>query len=135
MYAAIQREDEAQSADTPPEVLAERSRAVERCLREQTGGLARQVVAEATRQTLERVFAEKSAAERYAMQLVAYRAGPYTYMLRLYLRMLEEGLQDVQKYVVVMDDPNKVIYEVDPKAPAAFDALSAELGAAEARPK
>ncbi|MBN2560589.1 MAG: hypothetical protein JXQ75_06635 [Phycisphaerae bacterium] len=131
LYESILREDDASERSLPD--LGERTAEVEKILRTKIGGAARKRVADAEARTLARVFGEKSAAEHYRMQTVAYEVAPDIYLLRVYLRMLEEGLRDVQKYVVVMDEPDKVIYEMDLKPPQGIDILGAELSAAESK--
>ncbi len=127
IYQAIVAEDIARRGDSP-DLLQRSTEEVERLLREESGGLARVVVSSAVRKTVARVFNEKSAAERYQMQLVAYEAAPHVYLLQDYLRLLRDGLKDVEKYIVVLDDPDKVIYNMDFKPPSGLDTLSAEAG-------
>lgn len=131
LYQAIMREDAARTADSAD--LQQKTAEVERLFRGEIGGLARQIVSRAEMRTLGRVFSEQSAAERYAIQLSTFRAAPHVYTLRLYLRMLEEGLRGVQKYIVVLDEPNKVIYEMDLRQPQGFDSMGAELAAMEVK--
>jgi regulator of protease activity HflC (stomatin/prohibitin superfamily) len=130
LYEAIVREDQARASDSAE--LGRCTAEVARILRTETGGRAREMAARAEMRALGRVFGEKSAAERYAIQLAAYRVAPYTYLLRLYLRMVAEGLEDVRKYVIVLNDSDRVIYVMDLKPPQAIDLLGAELSAQEA---
>jgi regulator of protease activity HflC (stomatin/prohibitin superfamily) len=131
LYDAIKHEDAARTSNSPDS--AEWTAEVERILRTEAGGAAREMVAVAKMETLERVFGEKSESERYAMQMTAYEAAPETYLLRIYLRMLEEGLEGVRKYVVALDEPGKVIFELDLKPPEQIDILGAELAASESK--
>lgn len=131
IYDAIQVEDAARHANDASTASA--AEQVERMLREESGGTAREVVAMAQMKTMNRVFREKSDAEYYRLHLAAYESSPYTYMLRSYLRMLEEGLEGVRKYVILLDEPEKVVYDLDLKPPAGFEALGAELAASEAK--
>lgn len=136
LYDAIVAEDQAREAGSP-DYLA-RSQEVERILRSQDGmigGHARAMTAEARKRAIDRVFGELSSAERYATQLAAFNVAPHTYALRVYLRMLREGLEHVRKYVIALDDPDKVVYFLDLKPPAEFDTVGAELGAIEAQQK
>ena len=132
LYRAINDEDRARKDGTPE--LGRLAAQVELLLREGCGGDAREMVARASQRTLARVFGEKSSAERYARQLEAYEAAPATYLLRLYLRTLEEGLQGVQKYLVMTDHPEKVIYLPDARPPQGIDILGAEISAMEQKP-
>ncbi len=133
LYDAIVLEDLARAADSPE--LAERTADVERILREVIGGRARVRTAEAVGSALARVFDQQSAAERYAVQLEAYRSSPEVYLVRAYLAMLEEGLRKVQKYVIALRDPSQVVCEVDTRAEQAIDILGAELSAMERKAK
>jgi membrane protease subunit HflK len=131
VYEAINAEDAARKTGAAD--LPQRTAIVEKLLREISGGRAREQVAAANITTLMRVFKESSDAEYYQSQLAAYAASPETYTLRAYLRMLDEGLRDIRKYVVVLDDPNRVVYDLDLKPPPVFDAIGAELSANEAK--
>jgi regulator of protease activity HflC (stomatin/prohibitin superfamily) len=131
LYQAILREDAARTSNSAD--LRQRTDEVEQLLRGEIGGFARQRVARAEMRTLARVFSEQSAAERYATQISTFRVAPKTYALRVYLRMLEEGLRSVRKYVIVLDQPDKVIYEMDLRQPQGIDVLGAELSAMEAK--
>lgn len=129
LYQAINQEDDARKNASPEQsrLAAE----VEELLLRGCGGDAREMVARASQRTLARVFGEKSAAERYAWQVMAYEAAPSVYLLRLYLRTLEDGLKGVQKFLVMTDHPEKVIYLPDARPPAGIDTLGAELSAME----
>jgi len=134
LYDAIVAEDQAREIGSPD--YPAKSRVVEDILRSKDiaiAGAARETADEARKRAIERVFAELSSAERYATQSAAFNVAPHTYALRVYLRMLREGLEDVRKYVIALDDPEKVIYFLDLKPPMEFDAVGAELGAMEAQ--
>ncbi len=133
VFAAIAREDEARQRNDP--ALGERSAEVERLLRTTAGGRARAMTAEAGRKAVSRVFGEKSSAERYLQQMAAYEVSPSTYLLRSYLRVLVDSLREVQKYVVVTGQADKVLYQVDLKPPQGLDILGAELKALEGKEK
>ncbi len=122
---AIEAEEAAQLAGAPDK--AEKTRAVETLLLTVAGGDARYDVATASHQAYARHFAEKSAAERYLLQLASYQSAQQTYSLRMYLRMMAESLKDVRKYVIAMRDSGKVLYELDLKPPSAMDVTSAEI--------
>lgn len=126
LYAAIVEEDAAREAGTPD--LLEKTARVEDLLRKSAGGLAREQSAFADMTAYARLFGEKSAAERYAFQLEAYAAGQGAYTLRLYSRMLANAMPGVRKYVIVMEDPSRVIYELQLKPPSAMDTIAAEAG-------
>jgi regulator of protease activity HflC (stomatin/prohibitin superfamily) len=134
LYKAIVAEDEAREAEDQVARLAA-SREVERILgaENEIGGAARERAANAERDAIRRVFGEMANSERYKMQLLAYEAAPETYLLRVYLRMLREGLKGVQKYVVAVDDPSRVLYQLDLKPRQAVDILGAEQAAGEIR--
>lgn len=131
-FAAIDAEDKARLYG---EAMDGSTQAVERLLRDdpEISGEARRIVAEAVQRTHERVFGELSNAERYESQMLAYQAAPEVYLLRVYLRMLEKGLQDVRKYIVALDETDRVLYELDLKPPQEIDLMAAELGAMESR--
>jgi modulator of FtsH protease HflK len=134
LYDAIVREDKVR--ETSAGQLGSQSDEVDRLLRSDEsliGGNARLIAAEAEKRAIERVFAEMSSSERYGMQLVAYNAAPRVYALRVYLRMVREGLQSVRKFVIALDDPDRVIYRFDLRPPVEFDVTAAELGAMESR--
>jgi modulator of FtsH protease HflK len=134
LYDAVVVEDQAREAGSPE--YAARTLEVEHILRSQEGaiaGRARETADEARKRAIERVFAELSSAERYATQSAAFNSAPYTYAMRVYLRMLSEGLEGVRKYVIALDEPDKVIYLLDLKPPVEFEAVGAELGAMEAQ--
>lgn len=133
LYDAVISEDQARQGNAM-EAQTE-SAAVEQLLREKSSGKVRQLVATAYQRTLARVFGEKASSERYLNQIKAFEAAPSAYMLRLYLRTLEEGLAGIQKYLVVCDDPSKIIYLPDTKPPQGIDILGAELSAAEQKEK
>ncbi|HWL93028.1 MAG TPA: SPFH domain-containing protein [Phycisphaerae bacterium] len=130
IYDAITAEDRATETNSPDR--AEKTAEVERLLRTVSAGDARALAAEAQRDAYGRLFAEKSSAERYAIQLAAYRSAPSTYTLRTYLHLVATSMADVRKYVIALQDSSKVIYELDLKPPAAVDILGAELSAFEA---
>jgi len=125
IHEAIVAEDRASRAKSPD--AAARTAEVERLLRTVAGGMARSKVALAEKRTVGRVFDVQSAAERYAAQIEAFAVAPNYYALLSYLRLLEEGLQTVNKYVILLDDPDRLIYEIDLKAPIGFDALQQEM--------
>lgn len=106
---------------------------VDELLRGASGGIARAIVAAAEKRTLIRVFEVKASAERYAAQLEAYSAAPGYYALLSYLRLMEEGLQGVQKFVILLRDNAKVIYDIDLKPPQTIDILGAEVSASESK--
>jgi regulator of protease activity HflC (stomatin/prohibitin superfamily) len=136
LYDAIVAEDRARESGSPD--YSAKAQEVDRILHSQDGviaGTARETVDEARRRAIDRVFAELSSAERYATQSAVFNVAPHTYALRVYLRMLREGLEDVRKYVIALDEPDKVIYFLDLKPPVEFEAVGAELGAMEAQQK
>jgi len=130
LYAALLAEDKVVAAGATSFVNDE-TLTFEHLLRDVAGGRAREIVARAGQRAYTRLFSEKSAAESYALQLVAYDAAPHTYKLRIYLRMITDALKNVRKYVIVMDDPSKVIYELDLKPKGMLDVLGGEIAAGE----
>jgi len=126
LYAAIIEEDAARETDLGD--LPEKKARVEGLLRDTAGGISRRMAAEADKVAYARLFGEKAAAERYAFQLEAYEAGQGAYTLRLYSRMLGRTLLGVRKYVILMDEPDKVVYEINLKPPSAMDTIAAEAG-------
>ncbi|MFH1417826.1 MAG: SPFH domain-containing protein [Planctomycetota bacterium] len=132
-HDAIVKEDEA--CELGSDDLTRRTQTVETMLRSDNvlGGIARSKAADAEIQAVGHVFREMSNARRYEMQLAAFKAAPEVYSLRVYLRMLRDGLKNIRKYVVVLDEPDRVLYEFDLKPPEQFEVTGAELGAMEAK--
>ena len=130
LYDALVAEDKAVAAGAT-NLASDETLTFEHLLQSISGGRAREIVALAGQRAYTRLFSEKSAAESYAFQLVAYDAAPHPYKLRVYLRMITEALKDVRKYVIVMDEPDRVIYELDLKRPGALDVLGGEIAAGE----
>jgi regulator of protease activity HflC (stomatin/prohibitin superfamily) len=131
LYNAIRAEDEARTmrrADLPAKTAE-----VERQLRSEAGGGARAIASIAEKNTLSKVFRRKAEAEQHAMQSSAFNTAPDIYTMRVYLKILAETLERIQKYVVVVDDPNKLVIEADLKPPQAIDILGAEARAADMR--
>jgi regulator of protease activity HflC (stomatin/prohibitin superfamily) len=112
--------------------LAARTEEVERLLRIVVGGQARELTAGASEWSFERIFSKQAAAERYGVQLAAFKSAPQIYLLRSYLRLLEEGLANNRKIVVAHPHPENVIYDVDLRPPTELDVLGSELKAMEA---
>lgn len=133
IYNAIEAESAASNAGAPD--LAEKTAEVERLLRTVAGGDARAIAMHAEQTAYGRLFAEKSASERYSMQLTAYNAAPSVYMLRVYLRMISNSIWDARKFIIALEDASRLIYEVDLKPPEAVDILGAEIRAVEQKNK
>lgn len=131
LYDAIVLEDRLRNEGSKDLVAQETK--VEQLLRDTVGGEARVKTASAGMRAYEHLFREKSTAERFEAQLAAFRVAPETYLLRIYLSMLEEGLRNVRKYVIALEKPDMVIYEVDLRPPQEFDALAAEVASMEAK--
>ncbi len=129
LYDAIVAEDQARAADAAD--LPEKTAEVERLLREVAGGWARVVSAEAEQRLYARLYSERAAAESYAMQIEAFEAAPHSYRLRVYLRMIVKALGKVRKYILLLEDPGRVMFDLDLTPPRAVDILGAELRAAE----
>lgn len=129
LYEAIVAEEQARESAAAD--LPERTARVEEMLRRLAGGMARQRTALAEQQTYARVFSERAAAERYSAQLAAYQAAPRTYLLRAYLGMLEEGLTQVQKYVIAVQDVHRVLLQCDLRPPTSIDLTGADAAALE----
>lgn len=53
--------------------------------------------------------------KRFAGQVTAYRASPDIYMRLQRLKMLEEALKNVRKYVVIAEQGDREVYEIDLK--------------------
>ncbi len=126
---AIAEEDRLRQAGSPD--LAAQTEKVERLLREGVGGIARARTARASQRSFTRLFEQKSAAERYETQLAAFRVAPEVYSLRLYLEMLEDSLRNVRKYIIALEHPETVVYDIDLRPPDTFDALSQEVATME----
>lgn len=124
LYDAIVAEDKARADGAPDQ--AARTAEVERILLTQAGGFARVLAAGALRTAFTRVFDQKSEAESYATQLAAYKTAPRIYLYRQYLKMMEEGLRNVRKFIVVLEDSSAVTIEMDLRPPQPIDILGAE---------
>ncbi len=133
LYEKIAEEERASESGDPavPELTEE----VERMLRSGgvIGGEARQITAEAERYAKDRVFGEMANSERYEMQRMAFDVAPGVYKLRVYLRMMAEGMPKMQKYIVAIEEAGRVIYELNIDKPGGFDSIAAELQAMEKR--
>lgn len=129
LYEAIRLEDDLRSRNDPG--LAEQTAVVEEMLRKVIGGEARVRAATASKNAFARLFSQKSEAELFETRLATYRAAPEVYSLRNYLRMMEEGLRRVRKFVIALENPDSVVYDIDLRPPAEIDLLGAEQAAAE----
>lgn len=133
LHLAIAEEDRLRQIGSPE--LAAQTEKVERMLREVVGGQARARTMRALERSSTRLFEQKSAAERYETQLAAFRVAPEVYSLRLYLEMLEESLKNVRKYIIALEHPEMVVYDIDLRPPDTFDALSQEVAGMEQKRK
>lgn len=129
IYKAIAEEDIA--TQTGAADREAKTAEVERLLRTVAAGAAREIASTAEREAYARLFAEKSSALRYAQQLLAYEASPSIFTLRTYLRVVSTSMREFRKYIIVMRDPTKVIYELDLKPPTALDVLGADVASRE----
>lgn len=129
LYEAIELEDRLRGENSPK--LAEQTAIVEEMLRKQVGGEARVRAALASRNAFTRLFSQMSEAELFEMQLATYRIAPEVYSLRNYLRMMEEGLRRVRKFVIALENPDSVVYDIDLRPPTEIDLLGAEQAAGE----
>jgi len=127
LYKAILAEDEALAAHAGD--AAEKTAAVEQMMLRQAGGNTRVRVGLAVEKTYGKIFDVQADAERFTAQLAAYKAAPDVFMLRSYLRMLNEGLERVTKYIVAVNNPDKVRLNLDVKPKQPLDVLGAELQA------
>ena len=102
---------------------------VEELLRKVVGGHARYKASRSERDTFKGLLDAKAAANRYALQINAYNAAPNIYTFRCYLKLIAEGLDKIRKYVIVLDDPSRVLCELNLAPPQALDVLGAEAQA------
>jgi regulator of protease activity HflC (stomatin/prohibitin superfamily) len=133
LHQAIVAEDEAERSKSPD--LPKRTADVERMLREVVGGNARSSAAYAELNAWKKVFEGRAAAQLYDVQLKAWEQAPRAYTLRSYLRLLEEGLKDIRKFMIVLADSGRIIYEIDLKPPLGLDTLTSEVNALESKGK
>lgn len=131
LYDAIVVEDQL-SRDRAPG-LAEQTAKVEELLRKQIGGHARVRAARASRNAFQRLFSQKAAAELFEAQLASFHVAPEVYSLRVYLRTMEESLRNVRKFVIALEDPDSVVYDIDLRPPTTIDLLGAEQAAMETK--
>ncbi len=130
IYSAVVAEEKARRTEAAD--ADEKTDAVVTLLREQSGGNVREMVAAAESSSYARLFNEKSSAELYDAQVASYNAGPHTYLLRVYLRTIEDAIRPVRKYVVAMANPENVIYEIDLKPPSELNIMNAEIAKVDA---
>ncbi|MEE8169401.1 MAG: SPFH domain-containing protein, partial [Phycisphaerae bacterium] len=97
--------------------LDARTREVEHLLREKAGGSVREIVSRAERRAFARVYAEMARAERYGIQLKAYEAAPRVFLLRKYLAALRDALRNSRKYILLIADKDRVLFEFDDGTP------------------
>jgi len=130
IYSAVVDEEKARRTEAAD--AEEKTDAVVTLLREQSGGNVREMVSAAESSSYARLFNEKSSAELYDAQVASYNAGPHTYLLRVYLRTIEDAIRPVRKYVVAMANPENVIYEIDLKPPSELNIMNAEIAKVDA---
>jgi len=70
-------------------------------------------ISESQSYALEKATLAKATGERFASQLKAYRAAEDIYKRMLRLNVLEEGMKNIRKYVVVADPNDKQIIIID----------------------
>ncbi len=126
IHDAIVAEDKARKDSAPD---ADRhAESVEELFRSVAGGTAGKRVKGAEQRAYDRVFKEMAEAERYSVRVAAYKSAPLTYERRIRLRMLEELLDGLRKYIIAVDQPDKVLIEIDTKTRQGLDVLSAGEG-------
>jgi membrane protease subunit HflK len=127
LYRAILAEDAARKSGTHD--LADRTKTVERLLCTATGGAARDKTATVSRDTLRRVYHAMGEAERFAAQVSAFEAAPEIYTMRTYLKLLADFLVSVRKFVIVVEQSGKILYDLNLAPPQPLDILGAEARA------
>lgn len=126
IHDAIVAEDKARN---DPDAGADKpDPSVEELLRTVGGGTAGRRAKGAEQRTYDRVFKEMAESERYSVRVAAYKSAPMTYKLRTYLQLLEEMLDGTRKFVIAVEQPDKVLIEIDTKARQGLDVLSAGEG-------
>ncbi|MBI1371090.1 MAG: hypothetical protein GC162_20870 [Planctomycetes bacterium] len=88
------------SQDVKPEQVQEQTSKVEALMRE-AGGSAAVSIAQARAYRWEREETERGKAVRFVKQAEAYDKAPNLYRMRAYLKVLEEGLADARKYILL----------------------------------
>ncbi len=127
--------DEDQAHDVKAADAAAKTVEVERLLRSVVGGEARSIAVTAEKNTLKRVFDVKSSAEQYTLMMDAYAQAPEIYAMRMYLKILSEHLGKVRKFIIVLEDSEKVLYHMDLRPPQMLDVLGAEAQATDVQMK
>ncbi|MBI5764191.1 MAG: hypothetical protein HZA51_11760 [Planctomycetes bacterium] len=127
LYNAIVAEDAARTANAAD--TSAKTTEVERLLRTVVGGEARARAVTAEKNTMRRVFDVKSSAEQYTLMMDAYLQAPEIYEMRMYLKILSEQLGKIRKFVIVLEDSSKVLYDMDLRPPQMLDVLGAEAQA------
>ncbi|MFO0972348.1 MAG: SPFH domain-containing protein [Phycisphaerae bacterium] len=125
IYDAIISEDAARNAGG--DGLEARTAAVDQLIRNGLAGDAREVAAAAEEYLYRRVTLEGASAELFKIQRLAYARAPRVYKTRAYLRTLVDGMADVQKYIVAVSHPERVLYQLDVKPPPPLETLSQEI--------
>ncbi len=80
---------------------------------EEANGDIFKIISESQSYAFEKATLAKATGERFASQLIAYRAAKDIYKRMLRLTVLEEALKNIRKYVVVADPNDKQIIIID----------------------
>ena len=80
---------------------------------EQARGQVFKAIRQAEADAFEKATLAEATGERFAGQLKAYQANPQLYKRIERLKMLEETLEKIRKYVVVADTKDTQVYIVD----------------------
>jgi len=80
---------------------------------EQARGQVFKAIRQAEADAFEKATLAEATGERFAGQLKAYQANPQLYKRIERLKMLEDTLENIRKYVVVADTKDTQVYIVD----------------------
>lgn len=95
-------------------------------LKQASGDIAK-LLSDASGYAFEKAALAKAAGERFQSQVKAFEASPKIYPQVLRLEMLEEALQGIRKYVVLVEDDDREVYIIDLQEQAAPSLYDLEL--------
>lgn len=123
--AAIRRLDDLRTeADKAPAAAVERE--IEELLATARGEAA-ELVHQARAYRWKRAVGEQASSDRFAGELLAYRAAPVYYRTRMFFEVLAEGLAGRRKFVITGDPGDAPVFRMDFSDPtSAIDSLLAE---------
>ncbi len=111
LYGLVARYQRAEDVNNPKDV-EKLGNELDTALEEAKGDIFK-TISESQSYAFEKETLAKATGERFASQLKAYRAAEDIYKRMLRLTVLEEGMKNIRKYVVVADPNDKQIIIID----------------------